>query len=289
MRRTLVSPFGCVRPASSGPSSDGPQRRCRRCRSRDFVNMAESTIVGGSNLVLGVWLHGTTGRRRWARGARWATTWASVRGVRGEVCYTLLGTNPSPRASRPPPPGKRWCHSPAVAGGQGATRASTRPCVRSSASTRPLAATATAAAAAATAFATATATAARARGDRYEREAAAGTTETTGDGYADRGASARRRSSVGRRFWAVRRVHRTNYEDAGGRVYGDDGFDALPRCGANRNEGGTGPRGPRLRTKTVGSDLAQTWLAGLRRSDAASKCQNCPPIIFRTCDYADFH
>ena len=103
------------------------------------------------------------------------------------------------------------------------------------------------------------------------------------------GASARRRSSVGRRFWAVRRVHRTNYEDAGGRVYGDDGFDALPRCGANRNEGGTGPRGPRLRTKTVGSDLAQTWLAGLRRSDAASKCQNCPPIIFRTCDYADFH
>jgi len=137
--------------------------------------------------VLGVWLHGATGRRRWARGARWATTWASVRGVRGEVCYTLLGTNPSPRASRPPPPGKRWCHSPAVAGGQGATRASTRPCVRSSASTRPLAATATAAAAAATAFATATATAARARGDRYEREAAAGTTETTGDGYADRG------------------------------------------------------------------------------------------------------
>ena len=60
------------------------------------------------------WLHGATGRRRWARGARWATTWASVRGVRGEVCYTLLVTNPSPRASRPPPPGKRWCHGPAV-------------------------------------------------------------------------------------------------------------------------------------------------------------------------------
>ena len=30
-----------------------------------------------------------------ARGARWATTWASVRGVQGEVCNTLLGTNPS--------------------------------------------------------------------------------------------------------------------------------------------------------------------------------------------------
>jgi hypothetical protein len=115
-REILVSPFGCVRPASSVPSSDGPQRRCRRCRSRDFVNLAESTVVGVSNLVLGVWLHGATGQRddAWARGARGATTWASVRGVRGEVCVTLLGTNPSPLASRPPPPGKRWCHGPAV-------------------------------------------------------------------------------------------------------------------------------------------------------------------------------
>ena len=98
----LVSPLGCARPASSVSSSEGPQRRCRRCRSRDFGNCAESTIVtivGGSNLVLGVWLHGATGRRddAWARGARRATTWASVRGVRGEVCDTLLGTNPSPR------------------------------------------------------------------------------------------------------------------------------------------------------------------------------------------------
>ena len=33
---------------------------------------------------------------------------------------------------------------------------------------------------------------------------------------------------------------------------------------------------------------AGTWLAGLRRSDAVSKCQNCPPIIFGTCNYADF-
>jgi hypothetical protein len=26
----------------------------------------------------------------------------------------------------------------------------------------------------------------------------------------------------------------------------------------------------------------------VRRSDAGSKCQNCPPIIFGTCNYADF-
>ena len=36
-----------MRPASSVPSSDGPQRRCRRRRPRDLVNLAESTIVGG--------------------------------------------------------------------------------------------------------------------------------------------------------------------------------------------------------------------------------------------------
>ena len=57
------------------------------------------------------------------------------------------------------------------------------------------------------------------------------------------GASARRRSSTGRRFRALRRVHRTNYEGAGGRVCGGDEFGTLPRCGANRNAGGMGPRG----------------------------------------------
>jgi hypothetical protein len=49
----LVSPLGCVRPASSVSSSEGPQRRCRRCRSRDFVNLAESTFVGGCKLSSG--------------------------------------------------------------------------------------------------------------------------------------------------------------------------------------------------------------------------------------------
>ena len=57
------------------------------------------------------------------------------------------------------------------------------------------------------------------------------------------GASARRRSSMGRRFRALRRVHRTNYGGAGGRVCGGDEFGTLPRCGANRNAGGMGPRG----------------------------------------------
>ena len=50
----LVSPLGCVRPASSVSSSEDPQRRCRRCRSRDFVNLAESTIVGASKLSSGL-------------------------------------------------------------------------------------------------------------------------------------------------------------------------------------------------------------------------------------------
>ena len=36
-----------------GSVVDGPQRRCRRRRPRDFVNLAESTIVGGSNLSSG--------------------------------------------------------------------------------------------------------------------------------------------------------------------------------------------------------------------------------------------
>ena len=49
----LVSPLGCVRPASSVSSSEGPQRRCRRCRSRDLVNLAESTFVGDSKLSSG--------------------------------------------------------------------------------------------------------------------------------------------------------------------------------------------------------------------------------------------
>ena len=43
-----------VREASLlGSVVDGPQRRCRRRRPRDFVNLAESTIVGGSNLSSG--------------------------------------------------------------------------------------------------------------------------------------------------------------------------------------------------------------------------------------------
>ena len=67
------------------------------------------------------------------------------------------------------------------------TRASTRASTRSPASMRPLATTDTAAAAATTAAATAAATAARAHGDRCEREATAGTTATTGDGYGDSG------------------------------------------------------------------------------------------------------
>eukprot|EP01046_Picozoa_sp_COSAG06_P069947 COSAG06_NODE_19322_length_843_cov_8.888441_1_plen_215_part_01 len=49
----LVSPLGCVRPASSVSSSEDPQRRCRRCRSRDFANLAESAIVGDRELSSG--------------------------------------------------------------------------------------------------------------------------------------------------------------------------------------------------------------------------------------------
>ena len=72
--RNNTSQLLWVREASLlGSVVDGPQRRCRRCRSRGFVNLAESAVAGGSNLVLGVWLHqrrddaghdGHNGRRR---------------------------------------------------------------------------------------------------------------------------------------------------------------------------------------------------------------------------------
>jgi hypothetical protein len=55
-------------------------------------------------------------------------------------------------------------------------------------------------------------------------------------------------------------------------------------AGPTETQEGWGREAPFL----VQNRRAGTWLAGLRRSDAASKCQNCPPIIFGTCNYADF-
>lgn len=164
------------------------------------------------------------------------------------------------------------------------TRASTRASTRSPASMRPLATTTTAAAAAATACATATATAARARCDRCERGATAGSTETTGDGYGDRGLR-----RVDGAAWAGDFGH---YVECTGRTTRVQavGFAAVTSSGHSRGAGptetweGWGREAPFL----VQNRRAGTWLAGLRRSDAVSKCQNCPPIIFGTCNYADF-
>jgi hypothetical protein len=166
------------------------------------------------------------------------------------------------------------------------TRASTRASTRSPASMRPLAATATAAAAAAaTACATATATAARARGDRCERDATAGTTETTGDGYEDRGGLRRVDGAARAGDFAHRRcTGRTTRMQA-------TGFAAVTSSAHGRGKWSTatgegwGRQAPGYAQK---NRRAETWLAGLRRSDAASKCQNCPPIFFGTCNYADF-
>ena len=67
-------------------------------------------------------------------------------------------------------------------------------------------------------------------------------------------------------------------------------FAAATSSGHSRGAGptetreGWGREAPFL----VQNRRAGTWLAGLRRGDAVSKCQNCPPIIFGTCNYADF-
>ena len=54
-----------VREASLlGSVVDGPQRRCRRCRSRDFVNLAESAVAGGSDFSFGNRLSFSFRRRR---------------------------------------------------------------------------------------------------------------------------------------------------------------------------------------------------------------------------------
>jgi hypothetical protein len=143
----------------------------------------------------------------------------------------------------------------------------------------------TAAAVAATAAAAAAATAARARCDRCERDATAGTTETTGDGYEDKG-------GLRRVDGAARAGDFGHYVEGTGRTTGVQavGSAAATSSGHSRGAGptetreGWGREAPFL----VQNRRAGTWLAGLRRSDAVSKCQNCPPIIFGTCNYADF-
>ena len=79
-----------------------------------FSGVIQSLAAAIGNLVLGVWLHGCDdATTQGMRGATGDDVGLRPR-RRGEVRCTLLGTNPSPLASRPPPPGKRWCHGPAV-------------------------------------------------------------------------------------------------------------------------------------------------------------------------------
>ena len=109
----------------------------------------------------------------------------------------------------------------------------------------------------------------------------------------------RRRRATATRTGGLRRVDGAawagdfgHYVEGTGRTTGVQavGSAAATSSGHSRGAGptetreGWGREAPFL----VQNRRAGTWLAGLRRSDAVSKCQNCPPIIFGTCNYADF-
>ena len=109
----------------------------------------------------------------------------------------------------------------------------------------------------------------------------------------------RRRRATATRTGGLRRVDGAaragdfgHYVECTGRTTGVQavGSAAATSSGHSRGAGptetreGWGREAPFL----VQNRRAGTWLAGLRRSDAVSKCQNCPPIIFGTCNYADF-